>query len=82
MKVISFFVSLGMVAVGTWARIQYRGIHDEIHGNQSIQFATLDECYGEGLTDPTCTGNDHDGRSTYQPKPAVSSGVQANPYLD
>ena len=84
MKVVSFFVSLVMIAVGTWARVQYRSIHNEIHGNQAIQYGTLDECYGGGsgfMGGWSACSNKKD-QPKYEPKEAVSSGVQSNPYLD
>ncbi|MEM1068402.1 MAG: hypothetical protein AAGI63_05875 [Planctomycetota bacterium] len=73
-----------MIGVGAWARTHYRAIHEEIHGNQGVHYGTLDQSYGGG-GNPFSSWSSDDSfnqQTEYKPKEAVTSGVQANPYLD
>jgi len=85
-KVVSFLTSLVLVGVGTWARVHYRSIQNEIHGSSQIEYGTLDQYFyddGNAFTSRSCSLTpDGDGSTNYTPKQAVSSGVQENPYLD
>lgn len=92
MKAVSFLGSIVLIAVASWAKVYFsNSIRSELYSTENIQLTSFDPYI-------YCDSYDNDGNAftsrsrmldpgtlnqpKYKPKEAVSSGVQANPFLD
>ena len=85
MRIIGFVGTLLAITAGVCARMYCRSLFRDLRPNQSqnIQFDSLDDVFysdGGGMDFGPVSGQSEP--MTYKPKPAVSSGVQSNPFTE